>query len=81
MKLTDLCLNIADPWYLERHVVPSYDHIYCACIQDVMRDYADLADWMIAEYREEPTEDLEYADRLKDALRARIVEVLTGKRI
>lgn len=80
MKLTDLCLNIADPWYLERHVVPSYDTIYCASIQDVMRDYADLADWMIAEYREEPTEVFEYAYSLQKALRSRIVEALTGKR-
>lgn len=81
MKLSDLCLNVTDPYYLERHIVPSEDHIYCACIQDVMRDYADLADWVIAEYRVAPIEDIEYADRLKDALRARIVEVLTGKRI
>ena len=81
MKLSDLCLNITDPYYLERHIVPSEDHIYCACIQDVMRDYADLADWLIAEYRTEPVEDIGYADRLKQALGVRIAEVFTGKRM
>lgn len=81
MKLTDLCLNITDPYYLERHIVPSEDHIYCACIQDVMRDYADLADYVIEGYRTEPVEDIEYADRLKQTLGARIAEVLTRKRM
>lgn len=78
MKLAELCLNVTDPWYLERHIVPSYDHIYCASIQDVMRDYADLADWVIENYRDAPIEDVKYAGRIKDALSARIVEALAG---
>lgn len=81
MKLTDLCLNIVDPWYLERRVVPPYDTIYCACVQDVMRDYADLADWMNENYRDEPFADVEYAKRLQNELRARIVDVLVRGRI
>lgn len=76
--IADLDLLTVERCEAEAHVMPMMKAIYWCCIQDVMRDYADLCDWANAnEQWENHTEHAYCADLMK-ALGRRIKECMNG---
>ena len=66
-------------------IVPTASALECSCLQDLMRDYADLADWTSRYYGENGREARGrecyiYARKLLDALEESIRRALDGKR-
>lgn len=77
--IADLNLNTADKYELKLHIVPPQGSIYCHCIQDVMRDYAELCDWSNANESDESLKDEHaYCVKLMTALGKRIKSAMSG---
>lgn len=43
--LETMTLHTVEPNEMRLHLVPTYKSVTQHCIQDVLRDYADVADW------------------------------------
>ena len=76
-------LRTVDATGLRLRLVPDKRQLELPCIQSVMRDYADVADWMGAYYAEHgsssyDSDEYAYARSLMSALGARIASVLHG---
>ena len=76
--IADLNLNTADKYELKLHIVPPQGAIYCYCIQDVMRDYANLCDWCNENENNSNEEEHAYCLKLMTALGKRIKSAMSG---
>ena len=84
-NLDELNLRNIESNEIRLRIVPSERVLSYSCVQDLMRDYADLADWTSHYYGETGREArghecYVYARKLLDALEESIRKALDGKR-
>lgn len=80
-KFADLNLNCVCCTDADLQLLPSTDYLKTRCIQDLMRDYADIADWAVQRYAEFGRDDWYcYAERLMDHLAENIERVISKRR-
>lgn len=78
MTIADLNLLTVEKSETKCHIVPTQGSIYCCCIQDVMRDYAELCDWCNANENNSDEEEHAYCLKLMTALGKRIKSAMNG---
>lgn len=80
-NLDELNLHSIESSEVRLRLMPTAMVLECSCVQDLMRDYADIADWMTGYYSEHGREargheNYSYAVNLADALGAAICKAL-----
>ena len=77
-NISDLNLATVERNDARLHLVPTESAIYWRCIQDVMRDYAELCDWANENEQYENREEHAYCAELMKALGTRIKDCVNG---
>ena len=80
-NLNELNLRNIESNEIRLRIVPTASALECSCLQDLMRDYSDISDWMTEYYAEHGREargreSYAYAVKLTNALEAAIRKAL-----